>query len=237
NGVALNGKGAVQWTADPKAPAAAVDGKLHGAVLVNGVFASPDIPYADGHAVVFTWIVRSDPTTDGDLSTASPNTISEIRDGRTGEVLHQLKGGSPWSHGNYFADADTKSLYRASLGTLNTMGADGDDSKISFVAPMRNLQFINGPGGRKLLAGGVSGGINTYDLTSLSGGAFKSGNGMANLMGGQNYLAADLDGDGTDEMISLNYDNHGVNRMAQQLGGGVLSLDDAIHQMSTFKLS
>lgn len=38
-------------------------------------------------------------------------------------------------------------------------------------------------------------------------------------------------------MISLNFDHFGTNRMAEQLGGGVLSLDDAIHQMSTYKLS
>ncbi|MEU6842086.1 VCBS repeat-containing protein [Streptomyces sp. NPDC046716] len=238
NGVALNGKGVVQWTADPKAPAAAADGKLHGALLVNGTFASPDIPYADGHAVVYTWIAMTDPTTAGDLSTASPTVVMEIRDGRTGEVLHQvISKSSPYSQGNFFTDADTKSLYWATLGTLQTFGADGNDSKLSFVAPMRTLQSINGPGGLKLLAGGVGGGLSAYDLSSLSGGAFKAPNGSAKLMGGQNFLAADLDGDGTDEMVSLNYDHHGINRMAEQLGGGVLSLDDAIHQMSTFKLS
>ncbi|MEU9203470.1 hypothetical protein [Streptomyces sp. NPDC048332] len=53
----------------------------------------------------------------------------------------------------------------------------------------------------------------------------------------RNYLAVDLDGDGAEEMISLNFNTTGDDRMSQELGGRVLSPDDSIHQMTTFKLS
>lgn len=239
NGVALDGKGAVRWTADPKAPSQAMDGKLHGAVLDHGVFASPKIPYADGHAVVYTWIVKADPTVAGDLSTASPRVVTEIRDGRTGELVHQFLGGSPWSHGNYFIDGQGDPLYQISFGTFRGFPGTGeDDTRSSVVAPLRTVGFINGPGGRRLLAGGTESGLAAYDPSVLtSGDSFQSSNGGATLIGGRNYVAGDLDGDGTDEMISLNFDHLGVNRMAEQLGGGVLSIDNGIHQMSTYKLS
>ncbi|MFD7295872.1 FG-GAP repeat domain-containing protein [Streptomyces sp. NPDC059897] len=239
NGVALDGKGAVRWTADPKAPSRAADGKLHGAVLSKGVFASPKIPYADGHAVVWTWIIKADPTVSGDMATASPRVVTEIRDGRTGELIRQILGGSPWSHGNYFIDGQGDPLYQLSFGTFKGYPGEGkEDTYASVIAPLRTAGFIDGPGGRRLLAGGTEAGLAAYDPSQLNNGnVFQSGIGGANLMGGRSYLAADLDGDGTDEMISLNYDHLGVNRTAELLGGGVLSLDDGIHQMSTFKLS
>ncbi|MYW67705.1 VCBS repeat-containing protein [Streptomyces sp. SID8379] len=239
NGVALDGKGNLKWTADPKAPDRAADGKLHGAVLDHGVFASPKIPYADGHAVVYTWIVKADPTVAGDLSTASPRVVVEIRDGRTGELVHQSLNGSPWSHGNYFIDGQGDPLYQMSFGTFRGYAGDGkEDTSSSVVAPLRTVGFINGPGGRRLLAGGLEGGLAAFDPSVLtSGDSFQSSIGGATLIGARNYLAADLDGDGTDEMVSLNFDHLGINRMAEQLGGGVLSIDRGIHQMTTFKLS
>ncbi|MGW0938549.1 FG-GAP repeat domain-containing protein [Streptomyces sp. NPDC002666] len=239
NGVALDGaKGTVNWTADPKAPQQAFEGKLFGAALDHAVFASPNIPYADGHAVVYTWITRSDPTVSGELSTATPRVVIEIRDGRTGEVLHQAVGGSPWSHDNYFIDGKNDPLYQLSFGTFRGFGANGADTTSSVVSPLRGVQFINGPGGRKLLAGGTESGLGAWDPSVLtSGWSFQSGLGGASLAGGRNYLAADLDGDGDDDMVSLNSDAFGRNRMADQLGGGVLSLGDGIQQMTTFTLS
>ncbi|MEX0167546.1 FG-GAP repeat domain-containing protein [Streptomyces sp. LMG1-1-1.1] len=238
NGVALDGRGTVQWTADPQAPARAADGKLHGAVLDHGVFASPDIPYADGHAVVHTWIIKADPTTAGDVSTATPRVVTEIRDGRTGEVLHQFIGGSPFSHGNYFIDGANDPLYQLSFGVFNGFAADGTETRSSVSAPLRSAQFVNGPGGRRLVAGGTEAGLAVYDPSVLTTGwSFQSSIGGATVMGGRGYIAADLDGDGTDEMVSLNFDHFGVNRAAAQLGGGVLSPDNAIHQMTVFTLS
>ncbi|MCQ4209000.1 FG-GAP repeat domain-containing protein [Streptomyces longispororuber] len=242
NGLALNGKtGKVIWTADPKAPAKAVDGKLHGAVLDHAVFASPKIPYADGHAVVYTWMAFTDPTTAGDLSSATAHTVMEIRDGRTGEVLHTKVTGSPWSFGNYFIDdtaTGTTPLYAMGFGVWYGFDADGKETYSSVVSPLRRAQFITGPGGRRLVAGGTESGAGVWDPSLLtSGNSFQSSTGGVTLMGGRNYLAADLDGDGADDMVSLNFDHLGNNRMAGLLGGGVLSLDDGIHQMTTFTLS
>ncbi|MFE2023063.1 FG-GAP repeat domain-containing protein [Streptomyces sp. NPDC059499] len=239
NGVALDAaKGTVNWTADPKAPQQAFEGKLFGAALDHAVFASPNIPYADGHAVVYTWITRSDPSVAGELDTATPRVVMEIRDGRTGEVLHQALGGSPWSHDNYFIDGKNDPMYQLSYGTFRGFGADGADTSSSVISPLRGVQFINGPGGRRLLAGGVEGGLGAWDPSVLtSGWSFQSGLGNASLMGGRNYLAADLDGDGVDDMMSLNSDDFGRNRMADQLGGGVLSLNNAIQQTTTYTLS
>ncbi|MFI8372121.1 FG-GAP repeat domain-containing protein [Streptomyces sp. NPDC085466] len=238
-GVALDGAtGEVEWNADPEAPARAVDGKLHGAVLDHGVFASSAIPYADGHAVVHTWIVLADPTVAGDLSTASPRVIVEIRDGRTGEVLHQDATGSPWSHGNFFIDGPGDPLYVISFGTFRGYAAGGEDTRSSVSASLRTAGFATGPGGRKLVIGGTEAGVAAYDPTQLTnGGVFQSGRGGATLMGGRDYLTADLDGNGVDDVVSLNHDDFGVNRAAEQLGGGVLSLDNAIHQLTTYTLS
>ncbi|WP_326739778.1 VCBS repeat-containing protein [Streptomyces sp. NBC_01022] len=238
DGVALNGtNGNVRWTASPKAPAEAVDGKIHGALLDHAVYASPNIPYADGHAVVYTWIVQAVPDFDS-TSAASAYAVAEIRDGRTGELLHQTVTGSPWSHGNFFTGAASDGLLATSFGTIRVFGADGQDGKGSVSAPLRTTQFITGPGGRKLLAGGVEGGVGAWDPALLtSGDSFTGALGSGNASGGRNFLAVDLDGDGAEEMISLNFNATGYDRMAEELGGRVLSPDNNIHQMTTFKLS
>jgi hypothetical protein len=239
NGVALDGKtGAELWTADPVAPAGAADGTLHGALLRNGVFASPDIPYADGHAVAYTWIASIAPNTSDESAVAAPRVVVEIRDGRTGELLRQEVTGSPWSHDNFFIDGPGDPLYALSFGTFRGFGADGAGTSSSVVQPLRGVQFITGPGGRKLLAGGTEGGVGAWDPSVLtSGWSFQNGVGSGSSPGGRNYLAADLDGDGAEELVSLGFDHHGYDRMAQELGSRVLSLDDSTHQMTTFTLS
>ncbi|GAB3097960.1 FG-GAP-like repeat-containing protein [Isoptericola nanjingensis] len=237
--VAIDGTtGAAGWEATPTAPAQGTNGKLYGAILRRGVFTSPSIPYADGHAVVYTWITSIAKTTDSDLSVAEPRAVTEIRDGRTGEVLHRAVVGSPWSHDGYFADDEAGVLYQLSFGTLKGFGPDGAATSSSVVSPLRGVQFITGPGGRRLLAGGIEGGVGAWDPTVLTTGwSFQNGVGTGRSLGGRNYLAADLDGDGGEEIVSLGFDHHGYDRMAEQLGSRVLSLDDNSHRIATFKLS
>ncbi|MFJ4675603.1 FG-GAP repeat domain-containing protein [Kitasatospora sp. NPDC088783] len=241
NGVALGAaKGTLLWQADPKAPAEAVDGKIHGALLDHAVYASPKIPYADGHAVVYTWLISAVPggISGGGTNLVSPMSVTEIRDGRTGEVLHQKVAGGPWSHGNFFTGEDGDGLQEMGFGVLRQYLANGDDRWTSTSAPLRTAQYITGPDGRKLLVGGVEGGLAAYDPAIVGdGNSFHSAIGSATLRGGRNYLAVDLDGDGKEEMVSLNSDALGVNRAAELLGGGVLSIDNSIHQMTTYKLS
>ncbi|MEU1436719.1 FG-GAP-like repeat-containing protein [Streptomyces sp. NPDC005786] len=237
DGVALNGKnGDVRWTAAPKAPAQAVDGKLHGALLDHAVYASPDIPYADGHAVVYTWIVRAEPDF-GSTAAPAPTVVVEIRDGRTGEVLHQSLAGSPWSHGGFFTGGPGGALHLTAYGTIFTYGADGQDRRGSTIPPVRSAQFITGPDGRTLLGNGYEGGVGAWDPSMLDGGVFRSALGKGLSTGGRNCLAVDLDGDGAQEMISLAFDETGYDRMAQELGSRVLFPDSYLHKMATFKLS
>ncbi|MFC8720595.1 FG-GAP-like repeat-containing protein [Kitasatospora sp. NPDC057198] len=240
NGVALDAaKGTLLWQADPKAPAEAVDGKVHGALLDHAVYASPKIPYADGHAVVYTWLISAVPgVINGSTDLVSPMSVTEIRDGRTGEVLHQKVVGGPWSHGDFFTGEDGDGLLEMGFGVLRQYLAAGDDPWTSTTAPLRTAQFITGPDGKKLLVGGVEGGLAAYDPAIVGDTVpFHSSIGGVTARGGRSYLAVDLDGDGKEEMISLNFDALGVNRAAELLGGGVLSLDNGIHQMTTYKLS
>ncbi|CAM3469060.1 FG-GAP repeat domain-containing protein [Isoptericola cucumis] len=233
--VALDGAGTELWAVVPDAPEIADGGLMHGALLDAAVFASPEIPYADGHAVVHTWLIRS--VVPGNPGTAvTPHVVVEIRDGRTGELLHQYVSGSPWSHGDYFTDSGV--LYQLSFGTLHGFAADGVETYSSVVAPLRSVEMGTGPAGRRLLLGGTDGGVGAWDPSVLtSGWSFQYGVGSGSQPGGRNYLAADLDGDGVDEMVSLNYDDFGVNRTAELVGGGVFSQDRVIHRMATYSLS
>lgn len=240
NGVALDGeKGTVSWTADPKAPAFSADGKLDAALLDHAVFASPDIPFADGHAVVTTWVTKALPKFDDVGLVASLALSIEIRDGRTGEVLQTTQGGSPWTHGNYFTGEGDGRLLKTSYGSVRTWYPDGRTESHSTTAGILKTEFISGPGGRKLLAGTSEGGPVAFDPAILvdDDTSFAGAVGGANLGGGDNYLAADLDGDGNDEMISMQKDLAGTDRAAQLLGSRVLQTDQAIHQVTTFKLS
>lgn len=239
NGVALDGeKGEVSWTADPEAPDFSTNGRLTAALLDHAVYASPDIPFADGHAVVTTWVTQALPKFDATGLTPTPFLVIEIRDGRTGKVLRTTQGGSPWTHGNYFAGEGDGRLVETGYGSFRTWYADGRTESHSTIAGTRVAQYISGPGGRTLIAGASDGGPIVFDPAVLTGSdSFADALGDAGLGGGNNYFAADLDGDGNDEMVSMQKDLAGTDRAAQLLGSRVLMTDQAIHQMTTFKLS
>ncbi|MFC8597835.1 FG-GAP repeat domain-containing protein [Isoptericola sp. NPDC057191] len=238
-GTALDGTtGEPRWHVTPDAPAQAMDGKIHGAVLDHGVFASPKIAFADGNAVVYTWIIMADPSVTGAEAASTATVVVEIRDGRTGELLQQDISGSPWSHGNFFIDGKNDPLYLLSFGSFSGYPGDGTVTHGSVTAPARTAQFVTGPAGRRLVLTGLEGGVAAYDPSQLDNVVpFQPSIGITGPMGARTFLADDLDGDGVDDVVSLNYDHLGVNRMAAQLGGGVLSLDGGIHQLTTFTLS
>ncbi|MEV6106856.1 FG-GAP-like repeat-containing protein [Streptomyces sp. NPDC051940] len=207
NGVALDAKdGTLAWKADPKAPEG-TDGTLRAAGMRNGTFASPEIPYADGHAVVFTW---------GSHGAAGGwPAVTEIRDGRTGEVLRtRLIGGINGCCSFFTSPAG---LTQAVTGGFNTWGAEAETGFSTF--PQTSGGYFTGPGGRALVWAGIQGGARVYDASLLEAdGTFPAALTSLSLKAGQNVFTGDLDGDGADELVSLNFDDVGFDRISALQG-------------------
>ncbi|WP_392669299.1 FG-GAP repeat domain-containing protein [Streptomyces sp. LN785] len=237
DGVALDAKkGTVRWTAAPKAPAESVDGKLYGAVLNHGVFTSPEIPYAGGHAVVYTWLAATSTTAEGTPDGSGLRAVVEIRDSRTGEVLHHGIAGGPWNVGSYFTGPE--GLVLAGTASFRTYSADGQDHRIYTLPSTETGGFLTGPGGRRLLVGGIQGGLDLWDPSVLTtSDDYPAAVGGTTFIGAREYFSGDLDGDGVDEVVNLGFDETGFDRMTELLGGRYLSQFTAISQMTVSTLS
>ncbi|MEU1201186.1 VCBS repeat-containing protein [Streptomyces sp. NPDC005813] len=235
NAAALNAKsGKVRWSVAPKAPDSAVGG-IRTAIPNQGVFASKDIPYADGHAVIYLWAVVAPLKAANDA--LNPQNYFEIRDGRTGEVLHSGLAGGMWTHNSYFAKDGV--LYSGDTASFRRYRAGGDD-KTQLVSPTTfGGGFLTGPGGRELLVAGAEASLYVFDpsiLDSEDSWADAAGS-IGTLMGARNYFAGDLDGDGVDEAISLNSDVGGRDRAVGEFGGGYYLTNNGIHQVTAYQLS
>ncbi|MEU9360585.1 FG-GAP-like repeat-containing protein [Streptomyces sp. NPDC048301] len=234
--VALNAKnGKARWTQAPDAPATAST-PITTAILNEGVFASEEIPYADGHAVVYTWNVTAPYVFDG-VDGSGPQNVFEIRDGRTGEVLNTWVSGGLWTHFSFFAKDGA--LYEGGTSSIRRFRANGDNTQQGVAPQSYGGGFLTGPGGRSLLVAGVEAGLYLWDpsiMESEDSWAHEIGK-MPTANGARNYFAGDLDGDGVDEVLSLNSDDHGMDRTAGQSGGGYFLTDNGIHQVTAFKLS
>ncbi|MFJ3993536.1 FG-GAP repeat domain-containing protein [Streptomyces sp. NPDC090032] len=237
DGVALDAKkGIVRWTASPKAPADIPGGKLYGAALSRGVFTSPKIPYADGHAVVYTWMGATSTTASGAPDATSLSNIVEIRDSRTGEVLHQGLAGGAWTLGNYFTGPEGLNL--AGTASFRTYAAGGQDYSIYTLPTVETGGFLTGPGGRRLLIGGTQAGAYLWDPTVLTAGHnYPDGIADITLLGAREYFSGDLDGDGVDEIVNLGFDETGFDRTTALLGGRYLNQFTAISQLTVNTLS
>lgn len=224
-GVALDGRtGAVDWSFTPQ-PGSGTDGKLYGAPLQAGTFASSGIPYADGHAVVFTSFTR-------DSSIGALVTLVQIRDGRTGELLHEGIGGGPWGLGNWLTGPD--GLTMASQVALRTFGPNGKDSRVYTWGDSQKASFATGPGGRRILVSGEQGGLSTYDPSILTAGVdYPVPPVHLGALGGKDVFTGDLTGDGVDEIVSLNSDEFGIDRTAGLEGGGLTAPFTAMRQTIT----
>ncbi|MFF7338172.1 FG-GAP repeat domain-containing protein [Streptomyces sp. NPDC008163] len=234
--VALNAKnGKARWSAAPKAPSGAIGG-IRGLDPTQGVFASKEIPYAGGHAVAYVWVVNAPLNFDA-TQAISPQNYFEIRDGRTGEVLHSLMSGGLWTHNGFFAKDGA--LYQAGTASIRRFRADGDDTTQLFFPQTYGLGFMTGPDGRELLVAGAESSLYAFDPSAIdSEDSWADAVGsIGTLLGARNYFAGDLDGDGVDEVLSLNGDDQGRDRAAGEFGGGYYVTDNGIHQVTTYKLS
>ncbi|MGW1545681.1 FG-GAP-like repeat-containing protein [Streptomyces sp. NPDC002346] len=227
NGMALDGKsGKVLWTADPKWTGDP-DTRIYAAELHHGVFADPGIPYADGHAVVHSWIVREDNFW---------TTLIEFRDARTGKVVHTATGGGAWTTGNWFTGEEGAVL--ASTAALRTY-AGGDKEYSMYTLPtLHQAEFGTGPGGRRLIVGGTEAAIYLWDPAVLTAGHnYPDHLARINKYAVQNTVVADLDGDGVDEIIGLGADQTGYDRTIELAGGRYLLQSDQLHGLTVDSIS
>ncbi|TRV73113.1 VCBS repeat-containing protein [Streptomyces sp. 130] len=230
--------GAEGWSIEPKAPASAQDGKLRGGILDHAVYASPEIPYADGHAVVYTWIAWAPLGANGS-DALLPYNVMEIRDGRTGEMLHRTYMGGLWTHGNYFDGDGT--LMQAGAATVRSFLPGGEDHTLFLTPDSRSGGWLTAPGGQRVVVTGVQGGVYLWD-PSLLDGEMPYPDALGRTAGtgsfsARNYLAADFDGDGVDEVVTLNFDERGADQSAELVGGRYLIQSDGTPKMATYKLS
>ncbi|MET7521612.1 VCBS repeat-containing protein [Streptomyces sp. NPDC005248] len=216
--------GKAAWVdADPQLPGVK---QIFGSSMRAATFASADIPYADGHAVAMVWLVQQ--------SNGSLGAMSEIRDGRTGKSLHTALGGGPWAIGNWFTGP--KGLYLTTPGTITLFGANGVDQQAKSTGFISTAGFFNGPNSTQYLIGAGASGFDLMDPAGLDQGRL-SRLSYANLLGSREYVAGDLNGDGTDEVVSLTFDQTGIDRMAELEGGGYLTPYTAIRQLTVFTVS
>ncbi|MEU9828140.1 FG-GAP repeat domain-containing protein [Micromonospora chersina] len=225
NGVALDAaNGSVSWTANPVAPTG-TDGKLYAPVLHGGTFASPAVPYADGHAVVFVWASRN----------VVLRNVVEIRDGRTGEVLHQALAGGYGGLGNWLTAPE--GLVMGSTYAVR-LYAPGGDRTMNTNQEVQTAAFATGPNGRRLLVAGGTGGLGIWDGSVLAAGqTYVNPIASLELLGARSFFTGDLDGDGVDEVVSLNFDATGWDRMLALAGAGYSTPYTAVRQMTVATLS
>ncbi|MEB8344002.1 hypothetical protein [Streptomyces endophyticus] len=232
-GAALNGKdGSVTWSFTPKAPASS-QGDVLGIPLRAGTFASPGIPYADGHAVVFTYVVR------GNSEQAPPNQLTnmvQIRDGRTGELLHEAKAGGFATLANWMTGPE--GLVENSLASLRNYGADGVDRTPRAIAEVRSGSFAKGPDGARVLVRSGETFVALYDPAVLQAGIepHQLADTGYNAWGAREHFVADLDADGKDEIVTLAFDGYGTDRTAGLVGNEVVSPYTAIRSAITLSI-
>ncbi|MER8044107.1 VCBS repeat-containing protein [Streptomyces sp. NPDC094032] len=205
-----------RWTGDP-------DTKVYAAQLFHGVHASPRIPYADGHAVVHSWLVR-----EGGFWT----TYFEFRDVRTGEVVHTATGGGAWTVGNWFTGDE--GLVLAGTASLRTFHRDGGLYEIYTLPTLHRAAFATGPGNRRLIVGGTEGSAYVWDPAVLTAGRnYPDQLTRLNGYATQNIVVADLTGDGVDEVVGLGKDDTGFDRTIELSGGRYLVSDSSLHGLVT----
>ncbi|REJ04847.1 VCBS repeat-containing protein [Microbacterium bovistercoris] len=211
--VALKARdGAVVWRETPTVPEGlGLDGTVYGATQRAATFASPEIPYADGHAVVYTWLSRPTPA-------LPPAMFMEIRDGRSGEVLHSARLGGPHNLGGWFTGPE--GLMAVTTGAITTFGAEGDDTIMRTVPTLVDAGFATAPSGERIVVAGSEGGLSSWPASNLTVNSpgFLPSVASINAIAARELALGDLDGDGRVEAVSLNYNARGTDRAAGLFG-------------------
>lgn len=224
-GVALDAaSGTVTWQASPAAPTElGFQPEVWAASQRAATFASPGIPYADGHAVVYAWIGRTA------ASPYAPMTFMEIRDGRTGEVLHTATLGGPNNLNNWVIGPD--GLVAGTTAVFRNFGADGEDASMPAFASNQVAGFATTPSGEPILVASSDGGLGSIAASALlTSTSHVSMTASINVTAGRELELADLDGDGRLEAISLSADARGADRTAERFGSGFSSPFTAMRQ-------
>ena len=225
SGVAIDGTtGSVLWQAAPEAPTElGFADAVWGAGQRAATFASADIPYADGHAVAYAWIGR------GQTTGAPPLMFVEIRDGRTGDVLHTAPLGGPHGLNNWVTGPE--GLIAGTTAAFRTFGADGQDAVMHASGTLEVAGFATAPNGERILAASMDGGMGTLPVSTLvSSTSHVNVTPSVGVVGGRELALADLDGDGRVEMVSLNFDARGADRTAGLHGSAYSSPFTAMRQ-------
>ncbi|OKJ75005.1 hypothetical protein [Streptomyces sp. CB02460] len=114
----------------------------------------------------------------------------------------------------------------------NAVKVTGDQDLVERLAKRSDVERIvkeqhyklddsTAPNGEKVLATGGSGGVYLWDPAILPGEVqYPQQLGKAHAGAARNYVTGDLDGDGKDEVVMLNFDDRGVNQTAELIGGG-----------------
>jgi hypothetical protein len=216
--------GAVRWQATPTAPTElGLDGTVYGAVQRAATFASPEIPYADGHAVVYTWLSRPTPA-------LPPTMFMEIRDGRSGEVLQTARLGGPHNLGGWFTGPE--GLSAVTTGTITTFGGASQPTILRTVPTLQSAGFATTPGGERIVVAGADGGLSTFPASLLTSppSGFTASSASLNVIAGSSALLADLDADGRVEAVTLNFNARGTDRAAELFGSGYSTPYTAMRQ-------
>jgi hypothetical protein len=214
----------VVWQATPQAPAdLGFVGGVWGTGMRAATFTSPEIPYADGHAVVYAWIGRT-PT-----AGTPPQMFMEIRDGRNGEVLHTARLGGPHNLNNWLTGPE--GLIAGATAAFRTFGANGQDATMLAFPTLEVAGFATAPNGERILVASTDGGMGSLPVSALvNSPSHVSLSATVGVIAGRELALADLDGDGRVDMVSLNFDARGADRTAGLHGSAYSSPFTAMRQ-------
>ena len=102
---------------------------------------------------------------------------------------------------------------------------------------IRSSALVTGPDGRRLVVAGGETFSSVYDASLLASGArYPASAASYNALGAREFLTADLEGDGREEVVLLNWDGYGADRSAELVGNSVSGSYTAIRSMITLTI-